>query len=360
MKVFLLLVVEIGHLYAVGITAVTHSLKHLVTDISGETNFPEFTAVSLLDNCQVGYFDSITMTAVPKTEWIEGNGSDFWDFHTELGIVYYQLFKRRIKGWKNLFNQSMSTGVHALQVIMGCGWDVESGVTNGFLQYGYDGEDFISFDLKTLTWIASVPQAVIKKHMWDNNKADNEYWKNYITQECIDWLKMFLEYGRSSLMRTVPPSVSLLQKTPSSPVTCHATGFYPSRVTVTWKKDGQEQHKDVEYGETLQNDDRTFQKSVHLTVKPEEWKNNKYQCVVQVSGINEDIIKVLTEDEIQTNRGVNDQTPTGIIIGVVVGVVLLLTAAVIGVVIWRKTRRAFIPANPSESFSNSSNNLISS
>ncbi|KAJ8009662.1 hypothetical protein DPEC_G00093510, partial [Dallia pectoralis] len=108
MKVFILLILEIGHLH-VGISAVTHSLKHLVTEISGETIFPEFTAVSLLDNCQVGYFDSISKTAVPKTEWIQGNGLDFWDFHSELSIVYYQLFKRRIKGWNYLFNQSMST-----------------------------------------------------------------------------------------------------------------------------------------------------------------------------------------------------------------------------------------------------------
>lgn len=101
----------------------------------------------------------------------------------------------------------------------------------------------------------------------------------------------------------VPPSVSLLQKTPSSPVTCHATGFYPSGVMVSWQKDGQDHHEDVEYGETLQNDDGTFQKSSHLTVTPEEWKNNKYQCVVQVTGVKEDFIKVLTESEIQTNWG---------------------------------------------------------
>jgi hypothetical protein len=38
-------------------------------------------------------------------------------------------------------------------------------------------------------------------------------------------------------------------------------------------------------------------------VTPEEWKNNKYQCVVQVTGIKEVFIKVLTEFEIQTNWG---------------------------------------------------------
>ncbi|KAK6291037.1 hypothetical protein J4Q44_G00385700 [Coregonus suidteri] len=37
---------------------------------------------------------------------------------------------------------------------------------------------------------------------------------------------MYLDYGKSTLKRTVLPSVSLLQKTPSSRVTCHDTGFY--------------------------------------------------------------------------------------------------------------------------------------
>ena len=95
--------------------------------------------------------------------------------------------------------------------------------------------------------------------------------------------------------------MSLLQKTPSSPVTCHATGFYPSGVMVSWQKDGQDHHEDVEHGEILFNDDGTFQKSTHLTVMHEERKNKNYQCVVQVTGIKEDFIKVLTESEIQTN-----------------------------------------------------------
>ncbi|KAJ8000118.1 hypothetical protein DPEC_G00201530 [Dallia pectoralis] len=109
---------------------------------------------------------------------------------------------------------------------------------------------------------------------------------------------------------------------------------------VTWQKDRQEQHEDVEIGETLPNSDGTFQKSVQLTVKPEEWKNHKYQCVVQISGIQEDFIKDLTEDKIQTNRrknarDVNYHKHTGLFIGVGVAL-LLVTAAFIWVVIWKK------------------------
>ncbi|KAJ8009661.1 hypothetical protein DPEC_G00093500 [Dallia pectoralis] len=56
---------------------------------------------------------------------------------------------------------------------------------------------------------------------------------------------------------------------------------------------------------------------------------------------------------------VNDHAPTGLIIGVVLSL-LVVAAAVIGFVIRRKTRIGFLSANPSESFFNSSNNLLSS
>uniref|UniRef100_A0A3B4X7Q8 Ig-like domain-containing protein n=1 Tax=Seriola lalandi dorsalis TaxID=1841481 RepID=A0A3B4X7Q8_SERLL len=60
------------------------------------------------------------------------------------------------------------------------------------------------------------------------------------------------------------PSVSLLQKTPSSPVSCHATGFYPHRAVMFWRKDGEDLHEDVDQGEILPNNDETFQmRNIH-------------------------------------------------------------------------------------------------
>uniref|UniRef100_A0A3P8YVS0 Ig-like domain-containing protein n=1 Tax=Esox lucius TaxID=8010 RepID=A0A3P8YVS0_ESOLU len=332
MYFFVLLILIIGHLHTV--SAVTHSLKYFYTGVSGDINFPEFTTVGLVDNVTFIYFDSNTKTAVPKTEWIKRVGPGYWVSQTKTCINLHQFFKNNIQVAKDRFNQSMSTGVHVFQWMYGCDWDDETGVIQGFDQYGYDGENFISLDLKTLSWIAPKPQAFITKNKWDSDKADNEYLKHYFTLECIEWLKKYLQYEETSQMRTVPPSVSLLQKTPSSPVTCHATGFYPSEVNILWQKDGPFQHEDVETGHTLPNGDGTFQKSVLLTVKPEEWKNNKYQCVVQVSGINKDFIKDLTESEIQTNR---DPTSIGHIIGVVVaGLLVIVAAVIIVVVIWKK------------------------
>ena len=100
------------------------------------------------------------------------------------------------------------------------------------------------------------------------------------------------------------PSVSLLQKTPSSPVSCHATGFYPQRAELLWRRDGEEIHEGVEKGEILPNSDQTFQMSVQVnmsSVKPEDWR--RYDCVFQLSGVKDDIVTRLDKAVIQTNWG---------------------------------------------------------
>ena len=86
--------------------------------------------------------------------------------------------------------------------MFGCEWDDEDDSTNGYDQFGYDGEDFIALDLRTLTWVAPVPQALPTKQRWDQDKARNEHKKNYYTKECVDLLKKHLAYGKSILQRT--------------------------------------------------------------------------------------------------------------------------------------------------------------
>ena len=89
------------------------------------------------------------------------------------------------------------------QRMYGCDWDDdEDEATGGYEQYGYDGEDFIAFDLETLTWIASTPQALPTKQRWDQNKGHNKYQEYYFTKECVGWLKKHLDYGKSTLQRT--------------------------------------------------------------------------------------------------------------------------------------------------------------
>lgn len=94
------------------------------------------------------------------------------------------------------------SGVHIYQYMYGCEWDDQTGELGGFRQYGYDGEDFRVWDRNTNTWVAVRQEAVAATLTWNSDKAYLEQWKNYLNNICPDWLKKYVDYGRSSLSRT--------------------------------------------------------------------------------------------------------------------------------------------------------------
>nr|NP_919384.1 major histocompatibility complex class I UFA precursor [Danio rerio]AAD41071.1 MHC class I protein [Danio rerio] len=278
-----------------------HSHTVIYTATKGLPDFPEFVAATMVDGMQVNYFDSEIKEVIPRQEWVRGAVDEqFWQRNTQIRSNMHQLFKNNINIAMERFNQTQ--GVHTFQFMVGCELE-DDGTTRGHWQYGYDGEDFISFDKNTLTNVVANPQAVITKNKWDANKAQNEYRKQYLENQCIEWLRKYVGYGKDSLGRKDAPEVFMLQKDPSSPIVCQATGFYPSNIMMTWQKNKEEHFEDVDVGATLTNADGTFQKTVTLSVKPEEWKNNKeaYRCVVQHVGAKDDVI--VTVKDIRSNGG---------------------------------------------------------
>ncbi|XP_028283239.1 major histocompatibility complex class I-related gene protein-like isoform X1 [Parambassis ranga] len=339
-------------------SAVKHTLKYYTTASSGVENQPEFVIVALVDGVQAAYCDGSNKILEAKQEW----GRKVFDSDPQLYQRYSvecfenqpNLFKATISSLKQRFNHS--TGVHTFQSVEGCEWDDTTGEVAGSVHYDYNGEDFIVFDVSTLTWVALKPQAFITKMSWDVQRARLKYNQRFITQICPDRLKTYLQHGRSSLLRTDRPSVSLLQKTPSSAVSCHATGFYPDRALMFWSKDGEEIHEGVEHGEILPNHDGTFQMSVDLNVSSaEDWR--RYHCVFQFEGAEDRIITELDRRRIKTNwKEKPDHVTIPVVSAVVVLVLVIVMATAGGHHIHQKRREAEVSMELSETSSSSNMN----
>ncbi|XP_059216016.1 major histocompatibility complex class I-related gene protein-like [Centropristis striata] len=325
-----------------------HSLVYYFMLSSGVPDFPDYVVSTNVDKVIVAYHDSNMKTYEHRQAWVRKlikDDPEYWNSRILQAMDYHQLFKAETDPFKLHSNES--GGVHINQQIAGCEWDDETEKVDGYNLHAYNGEDFISFDMETETWIALNPRAQIIKEEWDKNKDNNVRWKNYLDNICPMWLKKYLKYGQSDLKRTDLPSVSLLQKTPSSPVSCHTTGFYPGRAMMFWRKDGEELHEDVDLGEILPNPDGSFQMTVDLnlsSVTPEDW--TRYECVFQFSGVKEDSVTRLDKAVIRTNwvetvfRTGNEEPSnrTPHITAAVVVVVAAVVVAAVGFVVYKKKK----------------------
>ncbi|XP_037120031.1 H-2 class I histocompatibility antigen, alpha chain-like [Syngnathus acus] len=328
-----LLVFFVAAVQIYSVAPVTHTLNYFVTS-SQVARLPEYLLVAYVDGVQIQQFDSNHRETKVKHDWVNKITEDephFWKRETEIQIGNEQTSKVNIEIAKKRFNQT--GGVHMFQVIDGCEWDDETGEVDGWWHLRYDGEDFLSFEAKTMTWIAAHPQAFITKLKWDQIDGLNEAKKNHYTEVCPSDLKKHVSNGRHFLTRTELPKVSLLQKTPSSPVTCHATGFYPITSSLFWRKNGEEIHEDVEMGETLPNHDGTFQTSVDLKVEVTPAAEREYECVFQLAGVSEDIVIKLDAGSILSNHEQGRKKAVAIAVPLVV---LALVAVVVVVMFLAK------------------------
>ncbi|XP_039896941.1 major histocompatibility complex class I-related gene protein-like isoform X2 [Simochromis diagramma] len=332
-------------------SAVSHMLKYFGTGTSGNPDISEFMFVLAVDDTEVLYCDASKKIVEPRQDWVkkmlDDNPGALGEYTQQCFEHQPGIYQNSISNLKQLLNQS--GGVHILQCMISSEVNENSGEVKGFLQLGYNGEGYLEFDLKTMTWIPLKPEFNIVKQTMDGDRNLIKYLGNLFGTIFLERLKMFLDYGSSSLKKTVLPSVSLLQKTPSSPVSCHATGFYPDRAMMFWRKDEDEIHEGVDCGEILPNNDETFQMCVDLnvsSVRPEDWR--RYDCVFQLSGVEDNIVTKLDKTAIRSNWGEKFENPsdtTAPIIATVVVLLVLILIAAVGFAVYKKKKA---PENSTE------------
>ncbi|XP_053085109.1 BOLA class I histocompatibility antigen, alpha chain BL3-7-like [Pangasianodon hypophthalmus] len=141
--------------------------------------------------------------------------------------------------------------------------------------------------------------------------------------------------------KQVRSEASLFQKhSPSPEVVCHATGFFPKAVMISWQKDGEEVHENVELRETLPNQDGSFQKRSILTVPAEELQKHTYTCVIQHSSLEKELVLPVSERRILRGGGSDGGSDEGqkCVIAAIVVVHMVLFAVAAECVIWKKRK----------------------
>ncbi|XP_056597152.1 zinc-alpha-2-glycoprotein-like isoform X2 [Triplophysa dalaica] len=326
----------------VQIQAETHSLYYMYTALSKPVNLPgiyEFTAMGLLDDRQIDYYNNKDQKKIPKQSWMkEKMPADYWEKGTQSRKSKEQWFNVNV----NILMERMRhnhSDVHVLQWRHGCEInDKENIVTfsRGIDQYSYDGDDFLSFDDKVSQWVAPVDAAVATKVKWDNVPILNQYTKGYLEKECVDWLNKFREYGQEEHKKVSPPEVYVFaRKSPRDKnklkLTCLATGFYPKDVKVFIRKYRTSlPENEMESSGVRPNHDGTYQLRKSVLIMENEKAD--YDCFVNHITLKNPEIKVWDGKCKDCNEG------GFLVIGVGIGVVvtLLFVAAGIGLYVYRR------------------------
>ncbi|XP_007494097.1 MHC class I-like located near the LRC-like isoform X1 [Monodelphis domestica] len=172
-------------------------------------------------------------------------------------------------------------GSHTLQVILGCDL-LKNGKTRGCLEYGYDGENFLTFQPETLTWEDYYhPAANSIKNDFATDLIDTKLNKAKVEQECPQQLQGYLAVLKE---KKASPSLHVTSKLNNLWV-CWAYNIFPGDVKITWLKDGQAlNQKEQESGILRPSGDGTYQTSVSIYANPKELN---YKCHVEHQGKNQ-------------------------------------------------------------------------
>ncbi|CAH2314415.1 MHC class Ia alpha antigen [Pelobates cultripes] len=217
----------------------------------------------------------------------------------------------------------ITIGYHSVQVMYGCELR-DDGSIGGYMQFGYDGKDFLALDTEHGVYYPVTDQAQISAQRVNSPEVrEGERQKNYLENYCIESLREYIQYGKEELDRRVPPEVKVSDQKAdgATKLLCQVYGFYPRDVDVNWKRDGIEFPSD-EAKQVLPNTDGTYQITATVEVPPEEI--DKYSCHVDHISLDKTLIV----------KWKPKSTPiSGIVIGVIV--ILGVIGAGAGFGIWQ-------------------------
>ncbi|XP_028642237.1 H-2 class I histocompatibility antigen, L-D alpha chain-like isoform X2 [Grammomys surdaster] len=267
----------------------SHSMRYYEIAVSrpglGE---PRYMEVGYVDDTEFMRFDSDAGNPryEPRAPWMEQVGREYWERNTQIAKGHEQWYRRNLRILLGYYNQSEG-GSHTIQRMYGCDVGSDGRLLRGYMQYAYDGHDYIALNEDLETWTAADTAAQISRRKWEQ-AGDAERIRAYLEGTCVEWLRRYLELGEETLLRTDPPKAHVTHHPRAEgdvTLRCWALGFYPADITLTWHLNGEDLTQDMELVQTRPAGDGTFQKWASVVVPLGE--EQKYTCHVYHEGLSQ-------------------------------------------------------------------------
>uniref|UniRef100_A0A8C1UA18 Ig-like domain-containing protein n=1 Tax=Cyprinus carpio TaxID=7962 RepID=A0A8C1UA18_CYPCA len=249
-----------------------HFLHYMFTVMTKENTLPLFSAVCVSDDRQIKHYNN------EERVWKRSRQTaDDWISAPEAPPESRDWFIHQLNTLSNC-SDSQCSELHVLQRIIGCELEkLPDGSFNlrAFDEYGFDGEDFITFNSDTLQWIDKNPKAKETKMKWSRQTEHNQIIKKYL-KTCTDWISTF--HSR----KITPPDVHVLVPKVSDDqsklvLSCLATGFYPRDIEMNIRWDESVLENQTSSG-IRPNADGSFQMRSRVEIDADH--KGFYDCVV--------------------------------------------------------------------------------
>ncbi|XP_073687688.1 hereditary hemochromatosis protein homolog [Garra rufa] len=256
----------------------SHSLWVLITHIQGETPFPAFSGIFMLDDIIVGYYNSETKICVVRGNTTsEDDVADPDHLNTISDNVLTHITMR--SKYLRLDNH---TETHAVfQIMSNCEQDYNETPGQMITKTAFRGsalDELRYFDgdftyQSSSNYTAMEIKPYVELSMWH---VEMLYYP-----ACIKIMNNYFKKRGTQVNRKVKPQVRLIQKASSdsggSRVICLATGFYPCHINLTLLRDGQPvADHEITGGDLLPNGDGTYQTRKSLEIRTAD--KHKYTC----------------------------------------------------------------------------------
>ncbi|XP_051627725.1 class I histocompatibility antigen, F10 alpha chain-like isoform X2 [Manacus candei] len=269
-----------------GATKVLHSLRYLRVVVSEPSpGLPQYVGVGYVDEIPFASYSSERGRVEPRTLWMAaGAEPGYWDTETWISKMYQHEDPAHLEMLQIRYNQS--GGLHTLQRDISCEL-LSDGSIRGSFRQGFDGQDFLSFELGSRSFVAADGAAQITKRRWESDGITVERLTNYLEHICPEVLQKHVQYGQEALEQKEPPDVHVSGKEEHGILTlsCHAYGFYPGIIGINWLKGDELRDQETEWGGIVPNSDGTFHSWARIEALPGE--REQYRCRVEHTGMPE-------------------------------------------------------------------------